>query len=63
MNTTTTPGAPTIVSQIESFALFALVILALASFEQTHRISVYLIGFIALVIVIKYGANIAQKVS
>jgi uncharacterized membrane protein YuzA (DUF378 family) len=47
----------TIVGQIEGFAIFALIMLLLGSFEQTHKIAVFIIGIVALTIVIKFASG------
>jgi hypothetical protein len=54
-----TPGtnSPTILQQIESFALFAVVIIGLGSFKKTHMIAIYILGIVALVIVLKYASG------
>lgn len=48
----------TMLQQIESFGVFAIIMIALASFEKTHMIAVWIIGIIALAIILNYfGKN------
>ena len=46
---------PTLVQQLQAFGFFALVIVALGSFEQTHMIAVFILAFCALAIVINFA--------
>jgi uncharacterized membrane protein len=50
-------NATPITTQLAGFAILALVLVALGSFKQTHMIAVWLMGFIALAIVIRFASK------
>ncbi len=54
-----TPGtnSSSTIQEIESFGLFALVIIGLGSFQKTHMIAVYILGIVGLVIILKYASG------
>jgi hypothetical protein len=56
-NTPATGGSTTVVQQLESFALFAIIIIGLGAFEKTHMIAVWLLGIVALVVVLKVASG------
>ncbi len=57
MNTTTSQP---ITTQLQSFAYFALVIIALGSFQQTHMVAVFILAFVALVLIIRLAGALPQ---
>jgi hypothetical protein len=56
-NTPATGSSTTILQQLESFALFAVVIIGLGAFKATHTVSIWILGLVALVVVLKVASG------
>jgi len=50
-------GSTSVVEELESFALFAVLIIGLGAFQKTHMIAVWLLGICALVVVLKVASG------
>ena len=50
------PNSTSIVGQIGAFGLLALVIVALGAIPATHELAIWLVGFLALAIILAYFA-------
>lgn len=46
-----------ITAQLQSFAIFAVVMLALGSFQQTHTVAIFILAFVAVAIIIKKASG------
>jgi hypothetical protein len=54
-------GNQTIAQQIGGFGIFAIIMIALASFKPTERIAFYLIAMVAIIVVVKFASGAYQK--